>query len=133
MRKFVDNLFQSGHMISTKCIWWQIFVEFLISWFDTINEIHEYWYTTNNNNSQYLHFIFLWSSGSSNIQSNQDKSFPWIPQSKHCSVRSSLNKCVLPITNTANEQYKKMLKYKIIQIQAITCISDNSNIRIFRN
>jgi hypothetical protein len=51
--------FSPDIMINTKCIWWQIFVEFLISWFDTINEIHEYLYAMNNNNSQYLHFIFL--------------------------------------------------------------------------
>jgi hypothetical protein len=27
----------------------QIFVLFLISWFDTIHKIHENWYVTNNN------------------------------------------------------------------------------------
>jgi hypothetical protein len=32
-------------------IWGEIFVEFLILWFDTINEIHENWYTMNYNKS----------------------------------------------------------------------------------
>jgi len=32
-------------------IWGEIFVEFFILWFDTINEFHENWYTMNYNKS----------------------------------------------------------------------------------
>jgi hypothetical protein len=53
--------------IYTKCIWWQIFVEFLISWLDTI---HDIWHTTN-----YHKFMY---QRKYNFPSNQDNMYPRI-------------------------------------------------------
>jgi hypothetical protein len=49
MDAIVRALWKTCYTVSTFYIWGQIFAEFLILWSNTIQEIRNNWYTTNNN------------------------------------------------------------------------------------